>query len=267
MKSFLLLFLSIFINIHFVLGQDDRIAEFEDLGTNLWVGSYNKFRLTEKLFWRGEFHYRRIDYNGTPYIGRIAQIYNRHALNYIVSPTFNVSLGGVVRLDFTPNPTNENLDYVVPEPRIWHEYLFIMPHPIYQIFHRIRIEHRWSRTNDPNSEWIYRDRWRYKFYMNIPLNKPSLMPGAIYFMPEVELIMQSGNPVIDSPFEDLRISPAFGYIYSASVSYSVGLMYTLGQRLMDGSRYRQRYIFRLNAYVSLDFRKQERKVPSIRLSD
>lgn len=265
-KGFLLFFI-LFTNVHLVISQDDRSAVFEDLGTNLWIGSYNKFRLSEKIFWRGEFHYRRSGHDGIPYIGRIAQIYNRHAINYIVSPTFNVSIGGVLRLDFTSDPGNDLMEYVVPEPRIWHEYLFIMPHPKYQMFHRIRIEHRWSRTTELDSEWIYRDRWRYKFYMNIPLNKESLKPGAIYFNPEVELIMQSGNPVIDSPFEDLRLCPAIGYIYSPSVSYSAGLMYTIGQRLSDGSRYRQRYIFRINTYISLDFRKQERKVPSIRLSD
>lgn len=267
MQRGILLIIAIVTCFHIAYPQDDRSAVFEELGTNLWLGSYTKFRLSEKLFWRGEFHYRRSGYDGTPYIGRMAQIYNRHALNYIVSPTFNVSLGGVLRLDFTPDPGDVNMKYVVPEPRIWHEYFFIMPHPKFQMFHRIRIEHRWSRTTDLDSEWIYRDRWRYKFYMNIPLNKPSLKPGAIYFNPEVELIMQSGSAIVDSPFEDLRICPAIGYIHSPSVSYSMGLMYTIGQRITDGSQYKQRYIFRLNTYISLDLRKQERKVPSIRLSD
>ncbi len=247
--------------------SQDREAIFENPGSNLWMGSYNKFRLSEKFFWRAEFHYRRGNYEGTPFIGRMAQIYNRHAISYLVSPRFNVSLGWVLRLDFTPEPGNLDFEHVVPEPRIWHEYLFVMPFPKFQVYHRIRIEHRWSRRNNVGSDWIYRDRWRYKFYMSIPVNKPALIPGAIFLNPDVEIIMQSGSPIVDSPLEDLRIYPSIGYIASPSVTYTAGLMYTTGQNINDGSIYRQRFVLRINAYVSLDFRKEERKIPSVRLSD
>lgn len=242
-------------------------ANFGEPGTNLWLGSYNKFRISKNLFWRAEFHYRRANYDNTPYIGRMAQIYNRHALNYIVTKNFNVSLGGVLRLDFTPEPGNPELDHVIPEPRIWHEYLFVMPWPRFQLYHRIRLEHRWSRTNEPASDWTFRNRFRYKFYMSIPLNKPQLVPGAIYFNPDVEIIMQSGKTIIDSPLEDLRLYPSIGYIFSPNVTYTAGMMYTLGQNTNLGSEFRQRWVLRINAYVSLDFRKKEKQVPSIRFSD
>jgi len=98
--------------------QEQRERTLQDLGTNLWVGSYNQFRLTEKMFYRAEFHYRRGGYEGTPYVGRMAQIYNRHAINYFFSPSFNASLGGVLRLNFTPQPGNTDFNEVVHEPRI-----------------------------------------------------------------------------------------------------------------------------------------------------
>jgi hypothetical protein len=44
-------------------------------------------------------------------------------------------------------------------------------------------------------------------------------------------------------------------------------MYTMGQRIFDSSVYRQRWVMRVNAYISLDFRKKEKKIPSIKLSD
>lgn len=245
----------------------DREKSFNDRGSNLWMGSYNKFRLSEKLFWRAEFHYRRGGYDGQPYVGRLAQIYNRHALNYLVTPNFNVSLGGVLRLDFTPEPGNEDFKVVVPEPRIWHEYMFVMPYPRFQLFHRIRIEHRWSRSNLLGSEYIYRDRWRYKIYMNIPLNNTQLMPGTFYFNPDVEIILQTGKAVVDSPLEDFRVYPSIGYISSPRVTYTVGMMYTTGQSLLDGSVYNHRWVMRVNAYISLDFRKEERQVPAVRLLD
>jgi hypothetical protein len=103
--------------------------------------------------------------------------------------------------------------------------------------------------------------------MKIPLNKPTLSPGAVYFSPDVELIMQSGNPVIDSPMEDLRIYPIIGYIHSPRVGYSTGLMYTMGQNLGNGGNFRQRLILRFNCYISMDFRSLEDRVPASKFFD
>jgi hypothetical protein len=251
----------------YVSKAQESASKFEDPTTLLWLGTYNKFRLSENLFWRAEFHYRRTEFEDMPFVGRMAQIYNRHALNYIVSPQFNVSIGPVVRLDFTPDPGNPDFNTVVVEPRIWHEYMFVMPWPRFQMYHRIRIEHRWSKSNLKDSEYLFRNRWRYKFYMTIPINKTKLVPGAFFVNPDVELIMHSGKPVIGDPLEDLRIYPSFGYIVNPRVTYTAGLMYTTGQRRFDSSVYRQRWVVRVNAYISLDFTKKGSKLPPVRFYD
>lgn len=54
-------------------------------------------------------HYRRTEYNDVPYVGRMAQIYNRHGVKYLFSKNFNATVGGVLRLDFTPEPGNKTL--------------------------------------------------------------------------------------------------------------------------------------------------------------
>jgi hypothetical protein len=268
LKILLILLLGHSIN----LAQDPVIrppeSVFESPQNNLWVGSYNAFRLTDKLFWRAEFHYRRGNHDGIPFIGKMSQIYNRHAIQYVHSSNFNMSLGGVLRLDFTPDPDNVDLKHVIHEPRIWHEYLFMMPLSRFRVYHRIRIEHRWTTNYNPDvSNWSFRNRWRYKFFMKIPLNKKTLGPGTIYFNPDVEIIMHSGKTVIDNPLEDLRIYPSLCYIYNSRVTYSAGLMYTTGQRGNNGSVYRQRYVIRVNAYFSLDFRKETKKIPKVNILD
>jgi hypothetical protein len=242
-------------------------AIFEEMGTNLWVGSYNKFRFAERWLWDAQHHYRRAGYNGVPYVGRMSQFYNRHAVTYIVDKSFNVTAGGVLRLNFTPEPGNPDFNKITYEPRFWHEYMFIMPYPKFMLYHRIRIEHRWSQANLKGADWVYRNRWRYKIFAFIPINKPRLEPGAWYFIPDVEIIMQSGRAVVDSPLEDLRIYPQIGYIVNPRLKIGGGPMYTTGQRLSGGFTYRQRMILRVNAYVSLDFRKFEKKLPDINLTD
>jgi len=237
---------------------------FEDPETSLWLGGYGTFRLSEKFFWHGELHYRRSGYEGTPFLGRMGQIYNRHGLKWIPNKKFKAIVGGVLRLNFTPDPGNDDFEHIVLEPRIWHEYTFVMPFSRFYIYHRLRFEHRWSRRNLPGDEYIYRNRYRYKFLMKIPLNSRELQPGTWYFSPDIELIMQSGSPVIDSPLEDLRIFPTLSYIYSPQFTFSGGLMYTTGQELNNGAVFRQRWIPRLNVYMSLDFRKIDERVPEVR---
>jgi hypothetical protein len=243
-------------------------AIFEDIGTNMWIGSYNKFRVGEKWIWDAQHHYRRGGYNGVPFVGRMTQFYNRHAITYIVNKQFNVTAGGVLRLNFTPQPGNPDFAKIRYEPRFWHEYMFIMPFPRLMIYHRLRFEHRWSKGNALDAEMIYRNRYRYKIFAAIPINKPKLEPGAFYFIPDVEIIMQSGKKVVDSPLEDLRLYPQIGYIINPRIKVGGGPMYTTGQRLSPGGfQYRQRWVIRLNCYISLDFRKFESKIPDVNFTD
>lgn len=249
-----------------VMAQDER-AELQDPSTGLWINNYGKFRFTDKLFWIGQFHYRRAESEQVPVVGNMAQIYNRHAINYMFSERFNVSLGGVLRLDYNQNPDPEALEQenMVPEWRIWHEYLFVVPFDRFMVYHRFRMEHRWSRGFNAGDAYFFRNRYRYMFNVKYPINKTSLSPGAIYASPEFELIMQSGRRVVNSPMEELRLIGAIGYIANPRVSYSLGLMYGLGQNLADGSQYRQRLFIRAHMYLSLDIRRVNKRLPEVRL--
>jgi len=242
-------------------------AQFNPTGTNLWLGSYGNIRITEKLFWAGELHYRRTEHNNTPYIGRIAQVYNRHGIKYVYSRNLSATFGGVLRLNFTPEPGNTNFNFLVLEPRVWYEFLFAMPFPRLMVYHRLRFEHRWLKSNRVGADFNYRTRYRYKFLMKIPLNKPTLSPGTYYFSPDIEIIMQSGPSVAANPFEDLRLFPHVGYIFNPRIGGSFGMMYTTGQQDFMGYSYRQRWIMRFNVYISLDFRKFESKIPEINIYD
>lgn len=239
--------------------------------TSVWFNNYWNMQITDKFMWAGELHYRTTERNNIPFVGRTAQIYNRHGIKYMFSKNFNLTAGGVLRLDFTPDPGNTDFNPVIMEPRLWHEYFFGMPISYggvdFMVYHRLRFEHRWSKSNLKGSDYIYRNRYRYKFMMKIPLNKRSLTPGAIYFNPDVEIIMQSGRTVVSNALEDLRIYPNFGYVFNPRISGSMGMMYTTGQIDMFGYEYRQRWIWKFNLYLSIDGRKFEDTLPQINFSD
>lgn len=249
-----------------IKSQSPEASLVREAQTQAWVNSYGTFRLTDKWYWHAELHYRRNESNKHLFLGEMAQVYNRHGIKYIPTKNFSATAGGVLRLDFNPN-AQEGFNSMIFEPRIWHEYIWTMPYERFRIYHRIRIEHRWKKGFAKGDEYVFGNRWRYKFLMKIPLNKPKLQPGAFYFSPDVELIMQSGSKIKDNPLEDLRIFPTFAYIANPRVTYSAGLMYTTGQTSEAGFIYRERFIVKFNIYVNLDFRKFSDKIPETSFYD
>ena len=246
--------------------EEPREAEYKDPVTAMWINTYGNIRISNRLFWIAQTHFRFDEKGDTPFAGQIAQLYNRHAISYLFSKKFNASLGGVLRINYNQNRTAEQRNSV-PEWRIWHQYLFAMPMSRMMVYHRIRIEHRWTQGFNENSDYIFRNRWRYMLKLKVPLNKPKLSSNTFYFSPEAELIMQSGKPVVDSPMEDLRLHTSFGYILNPRVTVAAGLMYSQGQDLADGGLYKQKWTMRFHLYFSPDFRKVKHKLPSIHTSD
>ncbi|OJJ16194.1 hypothetical protein BKI52_35125 [marine bacterium AO1-C] len=231
--------------------------------SRLWINTYGNVRLSKKFFWVAQTHFRFQESSSTKFAGQVAQVYNRHALSYFYSKKFRVSLGGVLRLNFNTDDIPAEEQAMVPEWRIWHEYLFALPLSRLMVYHRLRVEHRWTRKFQKDSPFIFRNRWRYMFNVKIPINKPKLAPGAFYIAPEAELIMQSGKSIIESPMEDLRLHTSFGYILKPQLTVAAGLMYSTGQELTDGALYNQKWTLRLHVYFSPDFRKLENRLPAV----
>ena len=265
-KTLGLLLLFVLIQCCVLAQQEPRNSEYQEPVTIMWLNTYGNIRISNRLFWVAQTHFRMAEKGNTPFVGQVAQIYNRHAISYLFSKKFNVSLGGVLRVNYNTDEGPEERN-TVPEWRIWHEYMFAMPLTRMMVYHRIRIEHRWSQGFAEDSEYIFRNRWRYMLKFKIPLNKPKLATNTFYVSPEAELIMQSGKPVVGSPFEDLRLHTSFGYILNPRITVAAGIMYSHGQNLIDSSIYRQNWTMRFHLYFSPDLRKIKRKLPSIHQGD
>ncbi len=241
-------------------------SNFKEPLTKTWINTYGNIRIAKRLFWIAQTHFRFEETEDTPFVGQVAQIYNRHAIGYIYSKKFNASLGGVLRLNFNTDEdsTDRNL---VPEWRIWHQYQFAMPLSRVMVYHRLRIEHRWTQGFEDNSKYIFRNRWRYMLRLKIPLNNHKLKPKTFYIAPETELIMQSGKAVVASPMEDLRLTTTLGYILTPRLTVAAGAMYSQGQSLSNGGNYKQSWAIRCHLYFSPDFRRVRNKLPEIHLDD
>ena len=244
-----------------------EFSKFKDLSTKYWVNTYGNIRVSEKLFWVAQTHFRFEETKKTPFVGQLGQIYNRHALGYIYSEKINFSLGGVLRLNFNTDEDDELGRNAVTEWRIWHQYQFAIPLGRVIAYHRLRIEHRWSQGFAQDDEFIFRNRWRYMFRLKVPLNSVKIKAKTIYISPESELIMQSGKEVVDSPLEDLRLSTTVGYVFTPNLTVATGIMYNFGQDLNNGGIYKQGWTLRTHLYYSPDFRKTKNKIPDVHFRD
>ena len=256
-----------------VNGQEEDLevlpetSKFKELQTKYWINTYGNIRISNKFFWVAQTHFRFQETEKLPFVGQVGQIYNRHALGYIYSEKINFALGGVLRINFNTDEDDTEGKNTVPEWRIWHQYQFAMPVGRATAYHRFRIEHRWSKGFADDSEYIFRNRWRYMFRLKVPINKPKIAAKVFYVAPEAELIMRSGAPVVASPLEDLRLHTSFGYIFSPKLTVAAGIMYNMGQELSNGGLWKQGWTFRTHLYYSPDFRKVNNKLPKVHFRD
>lgn len=245
-------------------------ARFGEARSGLWLGSYTKLRLGEKIYYYAETHYRRQNSAGNrlDFAGSMGKIYNRHGINYLVNKYFEVTAGPVLVLNYAQDPTDPKFERMVPEYRIWHQYLLIQPQMgRVKIYHQFRFEHRFRRSLEiAKPEYMYTTRYRYKIYAYIPLNKPYLAEKTFYLSPSVEVFLHSGETVAANPLEDLRIYPVLGYIINENYMVSAGYTWTLGQA-RTGYEYNQTHLIRLNLYVNFDLRGAKRAVPKIHMRD
>jgi len=235
--------------------------------TGNWNGAYLKLRLGDKIGYYGEHHYRRRNSLDNPYdfIGRMRQVYNRAGIQFFFNEYFEAVIGPTLVFNYTPQPGNEDYEKVTLEPRIWHQWLFIMPYMgRVKIYHQFRFEHRWKRDNKLGSEFDYSDRYRYKIFANIPIKKPKIEERTWFVSPSAEIFMHSGSSIIFNPFEDFRTYNGIGYVFNDKITFFGGYMYTLGQE-PTGFQYRASHIIRLNVFVGLDARSPEKRLPNINL--
>lgn len=215
--------------------------------TEVWFGTYTKYRIRERLFYYGEYHLRRR--NGFSDMG---QIYMRVGLSYLVGKYFEVTAGVVNPYYWAPDPDAPNIDKIVPQFRGWQQFLFVMPFERLKLYHQVRTEQRFRRDFAQGSEFELTYRFRYKIMMYYPLTKPHLDPQTLFLSFYEEIFMQAGKSIIYDHFEDNRIYLGMGYIIDENWQLQTGFQWTF-RHLNSPFEYQSRSIFRLSAYHNIDF--------------
>ena len=110
------------------------------------------------------------------------------------------------------------------ENRIYQEAL--LPHRIGRrvyIRHRFRLEQRWVENED------FRTRFRYALFADVPLNRESMDPGAVYLAMYNEFFVNGHLNIGDGKrvdrFDRNRLYAAIGYVTKSKWKVQGGYMY------------------------------------------
>ncbi|MBB6461941.1 DUF2490 domain-containing protein [Flammeovirga kamogawensis] len=211
------------------------LVNAQDMGQ--WGAVYGKARFSDRLGYYAEHHAR---FNDSGEGLEIYKSYNRMGLNYFVNNNFDIVVGPAVIGKF--NQENEFGKSTLMEYRIWHQYVYHHYSGRVKFYHQVRIEHVWA---DKGTHYKYRNRYRYKAYAYIPINKRHVEPGAFYVVPSVEIFMHDNST---HSLEDFRVYNAIGYKFNETTSFTAGHMWTWNNEQTSN-------VFRFSLYIDLDLRK------------
>ena len=180
-----------------VFAQDNRVGTW-----NLINAQYN---IKNKYFVWGEVQTRA---------QKIYQDFFYHELKGGVGfkPNPNITLlVGVGQYGTYSNGGNFKTPMTNHEFRLWEQLVLNNSVGRAKIEHRYRIEQRWRAGE-------YRNRFRYRFFPTIPINKPSIEKGTLFLAIYDEIFLTDVGP----HFERNRVFGGLGYQVSTPLMLQVG---------------------------------------------
>jgi len=183
-----------------VFSQEDK--------TGNWIMYFGTNKVSDKFSIHTEIQYR----NHTLAPINIEQLLLRMGLNYHFSDKAFVTAGYA----YIPSYVYES-EQKAPEKeehRIWEQFVLINNIGRVKFEHRYRIEQRWVDQD-------YKNRFRYRLMLFIPLNKPKFEAETLFLGFYDEIFINAK----DSFFDRNRLYGALGYQLNKFANIQVGMMH------------------------------------------
>jgi hypothetical protein len=139
--------------------------------------------------------------------------------SYTINKRFSV-LAGAGRFMTYSDGDNFKKPYINKEWRIWEQ--FVMNHypGRVKLENRIRIEQRWT------SNLGYRNRFKYRFNVTVPVTNKKIVPGTFYVNGWNEIYLSNSDP----HFEQNKIYAGAGYEISKHLTMQSGYLRQVSYR-------------------------------------
>ncbi|QNF34113.1 DUF2490 domain-containing protein [Adhaeribacter swui] len=227
MRSIIILFLLVGLNIRFALGQTNRIADKNKIGWFVYEGDH---ALSKKWKLHTEYQWRRIDY-----IKSWQQSLARVGFTYQILPQVKVGAGytSFITFPYGGYPTAETGD-PFPERRLHQDIQLSNTMGRVALQHRFRLEQRWlgqlqQSTGKNVQSWEYQNRIRYQIALQVPLQGLTLDDQEWYINFFDELFLGFGKNVGQNVYNQNRISGGLGYQFTDDFQVELNYLYQITQ--------------------------------------
>ncbi len=221
---------NLFSSLCYVLFLSTTLMAQQDLTGN-WLMYFGTNRVSNRLSVHTEAQYR----NHTLTPNNIEQLLLRTGLNFHLSKKAMATFGYAYIPSYTFE--SEQKEPEVTEHRIWQQFLLNNRLGRVKFEHRYRLEQRWV-----NGE--YRDRFRYRLMLFIPINTNIMEKGSMFVGLYNEVFVNANKTFFDRN----RLYGALGYQLDDHAGVQLGL---LRQRVNDFGKWYLQFALVYN----LDFRK------------
>ncbi len=183
-----------------ILAQQDE--------TGNWLMYFGTNKLSDKFSLHTEIQYR----NHTLTPNNTEQLLLRTGLNYHFSDKAFVTAGYAYIPSYVYESEQKGPE--TEEHRIWQQFILTNKISRVKFEHRYRIEQRWVNQD-------YKNRFRYRLMLFIPLNKPKIETGTLFLGLYDEIFINTK----ENFFDRNRLYGAFGYQFNINVSMQAGMMH------------------------------------------
>ena len=200
--------------------NNSRINQANQIG---WYNLNSTFKLNSKFGIHTEYQWRRTDY-GVNW----QQSLLRLGVNYQLNPATQLRLGygWIETFPYGETPLNGfGKDFT--EHRIFETLTLNNKVSVVDLSHRFMLEQRWvgrysNAALDNEDEYLFQNRFRYMFRMNIPLKGKTIGDKTPYVAVYDEIFIGFGHNVNENIFDQNRIGVLLGYRFNKNVRIEGG---------------------------------------------
>ncbi|MCZ8354763.1 MAG: DUF2490 domain-containing protein [Cyclobacteriaceae bacterium] len=222
-----------------------------------WIMYFGNHKLTDKISLHTEYQFRRADG-----FSDWQQSLTRIGIDYKLkdNATLTGGYGYIVTFPYGEQPIADKFH----EHRIWQTLTVTQRVGRFYFNHRYRLEQRWledRKQNQTTQEFEYdgytfRQRFRYRFLVTLPLTKPNLDPGCIFASVYDEPFLQFGKNFGLNYLDQNRLYAALGYVVNSNCNLQLGYM---NQYIVksDAKRAESNHTMQVAITYNFDFRKRQ----------
>lgn len=230
--------------------------------TNSWMVYTGNHKMSSSLGIHTEVQVRRSDF-----LNEWMQLLLRVGCDYSISKNALIS-AGFAYVDTWPygkfaeeaNPKYNHYRFI--EHRAWEQFITKQQLGRFYMQNRFRLEQRWieSKTLDISvneyvrDKFLYRNRARFRYMVQVPINKKELSENTFFFQFSDEIFINFGPNIKMNIFDQNRLYGGFGWQFKPGFNVQLGYLNQFIEK-SDGTHKENNHTLQVAVNYNLDFTK------------